>query len=232
MSYSSTVLGTSGLVSYWKLGESSGTTAADSQGTSNGTYTNGYTLGQPGIPSGDGTSVAFNIGYVAVPGISTSVPVSVECWVYPTSSNQYCVLVAQGPAYTYFTLSLEDNVFNVYAGTSFLASSTPLPINSWTYLAATFGSGFASMYINGSMITFGMISLSPSTSPINIGSVGAYANTNYFAGRMAHVALYNSSLALETIQAHYTAGSSLPAPSVFSRRAFGPRVSSRQFFFG
>jgi hypothetical protein len=47
---------------YWRLDESSGTTAADSSGNNNtGIYESGTTQGQPGAPIGDGdTATAFN----------------------------------------------------------------------------------------------------------------------------------------------------------------------------
>ena len=58
-------------VGFWRLGETSGTTAADETGTSNGTYTNGVTLGTSGpnanisdtAASFDGVDDQVVIGY-------------------------------------------------------------------------------------------------------------------------------------------------------------------------
>ena len=48
-------------VSYWRLGEASGTSAADSAGTNPGTYAGGPTLNQPGLLTGDpSTAVRFD----------------------------------------------------------------------------------------------------------------------------------------------------------------------------
>ena len=48
-------------VAYWRLGEASGTSAADSAGTNPGTYAGGPTLGQPGLLTGDpSTAVRFD----------------------------------------------------------------------------------------------------------------------------------------------------------------------------
>src|SRR5437588_12014150 len=52
-SYAGTITGTAGLVSYWRLGESSGTTACDSYGANAGTYQGGFTLGRVGAIAGD-----------------------------------------------------------------------------------------------------------------------------------------------------------------------------------
>jgi hypothetical protein len=64
---------------YWRLGETAGTSAADSSGHGNtGTYSGGVTLGQPGLPPGvpGDTAVLFNgiDGRVAVPNSSTLNP--------------------------------------------------------------------------------------------------------------------------------------------------------------
>jgi hypothetical protein len=56
-------------ISYWRLGESSGTTAVDEEGIENGTYTNGPLLNQTGAISGDSdTAVYFdgNNDYVEI----------------------------------------------------------------------------------------------------------------------------------------------------------------------
>ena len=56
--YGDTVLDTDGLVNYWRLGESSGTTLADSRGTSPASAQGGVTLGVPGGPAGDPNTAA------------------------------------------------------------------------------------------------------------------------------------------------------------------------------
>ena len=45
-------------VAYWRLGESSGTTAADETGNHDGSYQNVVTLGQPGVLTGDPNTAA------------------------------------------------------------------------------------------------------------------------------------------------------------------------------
>lgn len=50
-----------GPVAYWRLGELTGTTAAEEIASANGTYNGGVTLGRDGIPAGGGnTSVHFD----------------------------------------------------------------------------------------------------------------------------------------------------------------------------
>ena len=57
-------------MSYWRLDETSGSSASDSTGGRTGTYTGGYTLGQTGaLTAVTNKAVGFNgsSGYVAVP---------------------------------------------------------------------------------------------------------------------------------------------------------------------
>jgi YD repeat-containing protein len=59
--YSKSVLGTSTLLHYWRMGEASGPTLADSKGTSTATATGGPTFGVPGSLKGDpNTAVRFD----------------------------------------------------------------------------------------------------------------------------------------------------------------------------
>src|SRR5207302_5332266 len=58
--YAGAVVSESSLVHYWRLGEGSGSTAADSQGNATGTYKGGVTLGAQGALAGDpNTAVGF-----------------------------------------------------------------------------------------------------------------------------------------------------------------------------
>src|SRR5204862_2303560 len=84
--YRDVVLGTSGLVSYWHLGEPAGTVAFDGLGTNNGTYTNGVTLGAAGALTASGdTSASFDgtSNYVTVPDAASLKPssISLELWL-------------------------------------------------------------------------------------------------------------------------------------------------------
>jgi hypothetical protein len=74
-------------VSYWRLGESSGTVAVDEMGTNVGTYVGSITLGQTGALVGDAdTSVLFNpadseITVADHASLDVGDVFSLECWV-------------------------------------------------------------------------------------------------------------------------------------------------------
>ena len=83
--YPAMVLGTTGLVSYWRLGEAAGTQVADSKGTNHATLAGGATLGAAGAIAGDpDTSVSFdgvNDAARATVNLSGTSAVTVEFWL-------------------------------------------------------------------------------------------------------------------------------------------------------
>jgi PKD repeat protein len=84
-SYPSRVLGTNGLVSYWRMGDSTGTTLADATGTNNATTIGSPTLGAAGALFGDtDTAVGFNgtTNAASAPvNLSNTSAVTVEFWM-------------------------------------------------------------------------------------------------------------------------------------------------------
>jgi len=80
-------------VGYWRLDETSGANAADSKGTTTGTYTNGVTLGQAGaLPDAANNKAATFDGvndYVTMPYATALNPnaFSVEAWAKPTGGQ-------------------------------------------------------------------------------------------------------------------------------------------------
>jgi YD repeat-containing protein len=83
--YPSTILGTTGLVSYWRLGEATGTVVNDSKGTNNATLAGGASLGAAGGIAGDpDTAVSFdgvNDAARATVNLSGTSAVTVEFWL-------------------------------------------------------------------------------------------------------------------------------------------------------
>src|SRR4030095_11249083 len=79
-------------VSYWRLDETSGTSATDSTGGRTGTYTGGDTLNPTGALS-DGADNAGSTngttGYVAVPYAAALNPAqfTLEAWAKPTGGS-------------------------------------------------------------------------------------------------------------------------------------------------
>jgi glucose/arabinose dehydrogenase len=221
--YSGAVLADSPLA-YWRLGESSGSTAADASGNGRaGSYLNSPTLGAPGALSGDSnSSVGFNgtSQYVQVPYNAALNParVSVESWVYPTggsgafrsvlTSRDYS---ASGPMARGYTLYAADNntwQFWLGTGSAFVKLFGPaVTLNSWTHLVATYDGTTARLYVNGALAASSALAYSPNAArPLRIGAGRTETAADYFfPGRIDEVALYGTDLSAARVQAHYQA---------------------------
>jgi PKD repeat protein len=83
--YPAMILGTTGLVSYWRLDEAAGTQIADSKGTNTATLAGDATVGAAGAIAGDpDTSVSFdgvNDAARATVNLSASSAVTIEFWL-------------------------------------------------------------------------------------------------------------------------------------------------------
>jgi PKD repeat protein len=208
---------------YWRLGESSGSSALDSSGTNIGTINSGVTLGVPGALSGDSdTAMTFNgtSGFVSVPSSPALNPtgdLTVEAWVKPTVLNGSGGAIVHkggtsGNSSWQYRLSLTSaNQWRatVYiGGTAYTVTDTRTPsTSSWTYLALTRSGTTLTLYVNGTPVgsTTAAGALNSNSGMLAIGRTGA-SSTTYFSGSIDEVAVYPSALSTTRISAHYLAG--------------------------
>lgn len=236
---------------FWQLGESAGTTAADSSsGSANsGTYQNSPTLDTAGAITGSSAgSVTFNgtNQYVSLPsGFSMfggSSGFTIEGWVKPTAANTWArlvdfgngspsdnvVLSVGGQSGTDLTLGI-DNGTN---GANFVASNVVLD-NVWQYVAATFvpngfGGGTVTLYLNGAVVNTGTIGYAPTSVTRTHNYIGKsnWSSDSYFQGSIQDVAIYSSALSGASILAHYTTGAlEIQPTSTFAYNGDGLRMS-------
>jgi hypothetical protein len=226
--YAGAVLADSPLA-YWRFDELTGTTAVDSSGHGNDAhYTGGVSLGAPGALTGeDDTAVSFDgvTGFVdaghlfAFPG---QVPFSIEAWVSAQASTSYMGVAASNDAaggpptegYLLFvappggTLGLQridgDNV-STAAGTSNLAGS------GYMYVVAAFDGVELDVYANGELQGTQTASFAIAGAVADF-VVGAEAggSSNFFAGSLDEVAVYDHALSADRVRAHYLAGVTPP----------------------
>ena len=218
--YRAQVLG-DGAVGYWRLGEASGTTAADETGTNNGTYVNGPTLGVAGALKGSSnTAASFNgsTQYVDVPSsaslnISTG-GVSMEAWVKPTvmpglGNTGTIAMKASDPPYAYW-LQVTDNdraKFGVgIAGVNHpLSAGGVVSAGSWYHLVGTYDGTVQRLYVNGALVAS-----QPLTGSVDVVGgdfrIGTTRASEWFNGVIDDVAVYNKALTPAQVQAHYEAG--------------------------
>jgi trimeric autotransporter adhesin len=212
-------------VSFWRLGEGSGTSAADSKGSNTGTYTNSPTLAQTGVLAGDSdTAVSFNATntYVNVPYTSALNPAqfTVEAWAIwdGTRSGAWRTVLGNwndGAGYGGLWLGIHTNGQWVLTtqGSSVSAFTEiygpAATTGPWVYLTGTYDGSTMRFYVNGAEVGN---TASPNYLPQNAvnlaigGSVYSGGPADWFGGRIDDVALYNRALTATEVQLHYDSG--------------------------
>jgi hypothetical protein len=215
-SYASTVLATPGLVSYWRMDETSGTTAHDQKSVNPGTYTGAYTLNQPGALVGDSDAAAsFDgaSGLVTVPDNASlqfgTGDFSVEAWVKTTASGagDHPIISNNSASYEY-TLYLNGGVprFRVYPAV--VSGSTSIADGKWHYLVGVRSAGVAYLYVDGTLASSGpATNIASPNGNLCIG--GDSFNGVYLAATIDEAAVYNTALSAGTIQNHYNSGTGI-----------------------
>jgi hypothetical protein len=203
--YASTVLSTPGLATYWRLGESSGTVAADANGQAPGTYVGGPGLGARGALSADAdTSARFDgvddemQGGVGATG-------TVDGWFFweggvavmrdSTSAAGWIVAFDSGGRVAYRV-----------GGTTFTTSLVTADVrDGWHHIALTVANGGTAFYLDGALAHSGTgAGASPAAMPWHVMRNGT--TSQYARGRADEVAVYTTALPAATIRAHFEAG--------------------------
>lgn len=210
--YSSAVLADNP-ISYWRLNDTSGTTAADQTGNDNGTITGGVTLGQPGPVSGGG-SMSFDgsTGYINLGTNANLQPQqwSIEVWFRSTVGGGYIfrnrsyghAIYLGGNGVTASDYYAADQSYHqaISPGATTYADGT------WHYSVMTHDAASYVLYVDGAAVTSGA---SPSgtyylPSGTAIARDGS-CSCSYFNGSLAEVAVYPMALSASQIANHYQA---------------------------
>jgi hypothetical protein len=212
--YGRAVLATPGLVSYWRLGERSGTAAADQKGSNTGAYAGGVTLGQPGALTGNPDTAAGFDGVdddmrAGGSGLALSTSGTLEGWFYWQGGVALMRDATSGGGWI-LAYDAGGNVAYRVGGTTFVTSRTTASVrNGWHHFALTSSSGTAALYIDGSLVRSGTGAGSTAAlMPWRVMHNGVLSQ--YTSGRADEVAVYNAALSASTISSHYSAGKSAP----------------------
>ncbi|MFL5819891.1 MAG: LamG-like jellyroll fold domain-containing protein [Solirubrobacteraceae bacterium] len=232
--YQATIAAETSLVSYWRLGESSGTVANDAKGAHPGEYQGGVTLGVPGLIDADAdTAVSFDgtSGQVRVPPPPAAVAgdlnpsnFSVEAWVKlqeAPGTARAIVSSIDAQAHTGYAIVAGSGSWEAWVGDGSnwqkLPSAVPIHQDQRAYLLLAF---------DGSKLIFGVdggpLSEAPApnfkpnlTKPLVIGGPGP-DGAGHFHGVIDEVAVYNEALSQGQATGHWGAnghGSTLERPT-------------------
>jgi large repetitive protein len=213
--------------SYWRLGEASGTTAADSSGNqTNGTYASGVTYGAAGALSGSGDK-AVTLGGTQDGVISSADSTSVgsawstELW-FRTTTTHGGKLIGFGSSKTGDSGSYDKHVYMTDNGRLVLGvwngqadtitTSGSFNDGQWHQVVATQGAAGMALYVDGAVAgTSPVTTHQPYSGYWRVGgdSLNGWPNqptSAYFQGTVDEVAVYSGQLSAARVSAHYTLG--------------------------
>ena len=214
-------------ISYWRLGETTGTLAQDGAGNSPGSYVN-VSLNQPGISPGDtngsiGMPASAGRAYVSVansapvafPGVT---PFALEAWVNFTSfggvQRIFSTFSGSSPSWGYAFGISENNVLRFTTSTiqdADVSLSSPLAAGVWYHLVVTSDSGSYHFYVNGVEVGTGVLiqrgGNTGTSAPLQLGgNPASYSATaiEQLKGQIDEAAIYGF-LTPDQVLAHYNA---------------------------
>lgn len=210
---------------YWRLGETSGTTAASVTGTDTATYLNGPTLGQSGAISDDPSpsvlldGVNDTLRASSSANLSPTLALSLEAWVKPAAlPGGTATIVRKDLQYLLRVTSSGAVTFRLWKGgaaNEFSTASNAVRAGAWNHVVASWNGATMAIYINGTQRASTALA-APSDSASDgfyIGSSGG--GYDWLSAWVDEVAVYGAALSSTRIQAHYTKAGIAPAgPSV------------------
>lgn len=210
------LVGRSNPLSYWRFGESSGSTNYDAIARNNLTKGSGVTLAQPG-PLGDGNYAVLLDGTIngqsqiaALNSWSGQAAISFEAWVYNAAwSVSHEMVVCCGTIGIYLSVEGGKPIMSIHTGTQ-LANKALVAIsaNAWHHIAGTWESGtYLHLYVDGVEVTGDLPTVRTGTlsssASLYVGSFGGTALFN--SGLVDEVAVYLRRLTAAEISNHYGA---------------------------
>jgi hypothetical protein len=201
---------------YWRLGEASGTVAADEQAFKNGTYYNSPTLGVAGAIAGD-TAATFNGSNqyvdIAHDAAWNSTDITVEAWV-KTTTALLGLIVSRDTGGS----SNRDFQFRVNAGkiefvnlrgngvgATTLTGATSVNDDVWHHVVAVRSGAAVTLYVDGVQDAASSAMQAPGAATSAINLARNVSNAAYLAGSLDEVAYYGTALTASRVAAHHAA---------------------------
>lgn len=234
--YGALIFGTSGLVGYWRLGESSagGTGGAiDETGVNHGTYSGTVVFGVTGIPgAGGNTAVELNsadFDVVSVPdnaSLDCADTVTVEAWVTRGATQgtvQGIISKATGAYLLRFNASNQLNFLRSQTADIVSSTTTITDQTTWHHVVGTKSGATVKLYIDGVDVTGSVSNSTLADNALALIIGGDTGGGDPLDGVIDEVAVYNVALGASTVLAHYNAGLAAPIPP-----GLGPVVQMSQ----
>ncbi|MEX2185792.1 MAG: right-handed parallel beta-helix repeat-containing protein [Pirellulales bacterium] len=200
---------------YYRLNETTGTTANDSSSSGlHGTYTGGVTLGVTGATPGDPVNLGAQfdglndfVGVPVSPALNTAA-MTIEAWINPDATiTTYSTLAMKSTSNSwndgygmYWNAGKLRFFINQYNG-GFVEAS--VATGAWSHVAGTYDGATIKLYVNGNLAASAAYStpINSSAQPLQIGrGQGGY----FWKGRIDEFSVYGTALAAGQIATHYS----------------------------
>jgi len=206
-----------GPVGYWRLGESSGTSAADAAGSNTGTYRNGVATGAAGLTSDTADRAASFDGAndsVAVPGaagLSPATTVTVEAWIRPTTlpgAGNFASVVTKAESYSlqFNGPRLEFTTMLNGARRRVQAAAGAIVAGQTYHVVGTYDGSTQRLYVNGTQVATAAFTGAVGTNATQLVLGSWDTGSEFFSGTIDDVAVYNKVLTAASIANHYNQG--------------------------
>jgi len=215
---------------YWRLDETSGTTAADSAGTNTGTFKGSPTLGVAGLlASVPDRATAFSgsnqsVGVPSSTSLALATKVSVEAWIKPVSlpaTGAFASVVSKPESYSlqFNGPRMEFTVMQSGTRRRLQAPAGAIVAGAKFHVVGTYDGTTQRLYINGALVASAALTgaITTNSTALNIASWSGTAE--FLTGTVDEVAVYPTVLTLAQITNHYTTGTTVTA--AFSTSEFG-----------
>jgi fibronectin type 3 domain-containing protein len=210
---------TSGLVAAYGFDEGTGTAVRDASSQNN----TGTASGTTWTTGKYGNALVFNgtnaqVTVPDAPSLHLTTAMTLEAWVYPTSAPTGWRAIIDKNVDGYYLFASTDNGDRPAGGGTWTSGNqntfgpSAIPVNAWTHLATTFDGTTVRLFVNGVQVASQAQSaqLAPTTATLQIGA--DFYPTEYFAGLIDEVRIYNRALSPAEIQVDMQTPVSAGAP--------------------
>jgi hypothetical protein len=198
---------TTGLVAAYNFDQGSGTTLTDNSGNGN----NGTISGATWVNGLFGKALSFNgsTSFVSIPNsasLQLTTGMTLEAWVDPTGETGIGPVISKnrsgGVDYSLnaydsnsssHSTAYTQNSGTPSSGADSLMSNSVLPLNTWSFLAATYDGSNLNFYVNGRLVTTVTYNYTLGTST-SILELGEDAFGDNYQGFLDNVRIYNRAL--------------------------------------
>ncbi len=209
---------------FWRLGETSGTTAADSAGSNTGTYVNAPTLNSASLLSADTANRATrfdgtndNVRVNNSTAINPSQRVSVEAWIKPEAlpaSGSFASIVTKRESYAlqFNGPRLEFTIMQNGVRRRAQAPVGAVVANQTYHVVGTYDGTTSRLYVNGAQVATTALTgaIGPASNGLNIASWDG--SIEFMRGTVDDVAVYGAALPAARVAAHHAAGTTSTPP--------------------